>query len=191
MTQTIALSQPGHTAVVRATGTGHFLIARDLWLPCFGSSGCHRQLSTIPLGPAGTPKAGTARPPAPLRVPPNLPSLPRGFPALSAPAAGFLQPYPGCQRGTARSLRPHLGGSGFLPSFLPFPGAGRAAREPPRCLPQRRGRAAAPSRCLLPRRRGTATGNPRPVPFPRGAALTTTCAPGSLRDLGLISGDTM
>lgn len=151
-TQTIALSQPGRTAVVRAIGTGHFLIARDLWLPCFGSSGCHRQLPTIPLGPAGTPMAGTARPPAPLRVPPALraPLLRRGSCSRPRPPAGPCpQPAPPPRRERLPSPLPSLsrrraGGSGASPpppreprpsgSARPLPPPA-AERDPPAGTP--------------------------------------------------------
>lgn len=119
----------------------------------------------------GHPQAGAARPPAPLRAP-QAPFPAESLPALPAPAAGFPQPCPGLQRGTARSLRPHLGQSresGFLPSFLPSPSLRRAGGSgaSPR-LPRGRGRAAAPARYLLPRRSGTAPGTPAPCPS-RGA----------------------
>lgn len=109
--------------------------------------------------PCRQPRSGCPQTSLPRRAPsPLSPLLPRDSRAQS----------PGCQRGIVPSLRPHLGDSGFLPSFLPFPGAERAAREPSRRLPRRPGRAAAPARCLLPRRSGTATGDPRPCPS-RGA----------------------
>lgn len=190
VTQTIALSQPGHTAVVRAIGTGHFLITRDLWLPVFWQLGCHRQLFTLPLGAAGTPGRRCPAPGAPSSLPRREPSCsPRagsGIPAAMprAPAGHCPQPAPPPRRKQRKRL-PSL-----LPSFLPLPCAGRAAPEPPPASlgaeAERQRPPAASSRGGAGRRR-----DPRPVPVPRRAALTTTCAPGSFRDLGLISGDTM